>query len=67
MGSPWSGSVRRDPGHSLLTRERGPTRDGGSGGLVWPAARGRHPTFIAVNGPQTPASAGVKQGGLVEP
>jgi hypothetical protein len=29
------GSASPDPGHSLLTRERRPARDGGSGGLVW--------------------------------
>ena len=33
----------RDPGHSLLTRERRPARDGGSGHLVWPSAGGRFP------------------------
>jgi hypothetical protein len=49
------GSASRDPGHSLLTRERRPARDGGSGSLVWPSAGGRHPPFIAVNGPETPA------------
>jgi hypothetical protein len=49
-----------DPGHSLLTRERRSARDGGSGALMWPSAGGRHPTFIAVNGPGTPAPAGVK-------
>jgi hypothetical protein len=34
------GSASRDPGHSLLTRERRPAGDGGSGGLVWPSAGG---------------------------
>src|SRR5918994_872163 len=34
------GSASRDPGHSLLTRERRPALDSGSGGLVWPSAGG---------------------------
>jgi hypothetical protein len=43
------GSAAHDPGHSLLTRERRPTQDGGSGGLVWPLTEGE------VSSPSTPS------------
>ena len=42
----------RDPGHSLLTRERRPTRDRGSGSCMWPSAGGRVPS------PSTPSASG---------